>query len=466
MPADILIVDDENDICDLVCGILSDEGYQVRTAENTVTAFNAIVERQPSLVILDVWLGDSSKDGLKILEIVKRDHPYVPVIMISGHGTVETAVAAIKLGAYDFIEKPFQTEKLLVTISRALESSRLKRENTELREKIPFFCSLVGTSLSVQNIKQAIDSTATTSATIFLHGPIGSDRAAVARYIHECSYSTGPFFAINCATDPLQIDSELFGLETIIKDDNIPRKIGLLEQAHGGTFFIDNISYLLDSLQIRLNQFLQFKSFSRIGGTNLINVNVRVISGSNLNEEEILTCDTFRQDLYYRMRAVYISIPPLIERAKDIPLLIKQFASAIAASHNISPKNFSVEAIALLESYPWPGDIQQFKNIIEWILIMHSEKNKDIIEVNDLPPEIIEGNLFAKAWNSKTAKIATMPIKEAREAFERDYIVAQLKRFNGHISQTARFIGIDRASLHRKLKTLGLTVNDDIEEES
>ena len=463
MLTDILIVDDEIDICELVGGILSDEGYKTRFALGSVEALESIKERQPNLIILDVWLGDGSRDGLKILEIIKRDHPYVPVIMMSGHGTVETAVTAIKLGAYDFIEKPFQTEKLLITISRAIESSKLKRENNELKIKSPFLCSLIGSSSQIQNVKQSIDSCAATNTRIFIHGPIGCDRSAIARYIHDHSNRVdNPFFSINCsAATQQQIDSDLFGLETISSDNSVPRKIGLLEHAHGGTLFIDEISFLSQTSQSKLINFLHANSFSRIGGHSLVDVNVRIICGSSFSKDEILKHGSFKSDLYYRTSVVSVEIPNLSDRSQDIPLLAKHFLSAIAASQNVVVKNFSTEALSVLESYPWPGDIQQFKNVIEWIVIMNSDINSKVIEIDDLPAEIIQGNEFSKSWGAKTAQIASMPIKDAREIFEKEYLHTQLKRFNGHISQTAKFIGMDRASLHRKLRSLGLTSEEE-----
>ncbi|MDR0625587.1 MAG: sigma-54 dependent transcriptional regulator [Holosporales bacterium] len=473
MSGDILIVDDEMDICTLVGGILSDEGYSVRTAQNSVQALKAIVSRQPNLVILDVWLGDGAKDGLKILEIIKRDHPFVPVVMMSGHGTVDTAVTAIKLGAYDFIEKPFPMEKLLVTVARALESAKLKVENVELKRKAHLSCSLIGSSMGVQLAKQTIDASAPTSVRIFIHGPIGSDRNAVARYVHEHSLVDGPFYSINCSTiNQSHLAAELFGLETISRDDDTPRKIGLLEQANGGTLFIDNMTSLSDVQQIKLAKFLQTKSFYREGGSSRICVEVRVLGGACFSKEEILglsedaeegdgaALPKIRPDLYYRLSSAAVEIPPLSERAQDMALLVKHFSAAITAAQNLPAKIFSTEVISVLEGYPWPGDIQQLKNVIEWILIMHASSEDGVITVEDLPPEIVEGNLFVKAWQAKSAQLSAMPIKEARETFERDYLLAQLKRFNGNISQTAKFIGMDRTSLHRKLKCLGVVCDD------
>lgn len=464
MAIDILIVDDEKDICDLVSGILSDEGYDTRTALTGIQALDAIKERQPNLVILDVWLGDGSRDGLKILEVIKRDHAHVPVVMMSGHGTVETAVAAIKLGAYDFIEKPFQTERLLLIVQRAIESSRLIRENQELRARAPFLCSLVGSSHAITEIKQTIDSTAPTNSRILIEGPIGCDRLAIAKYIHNISLcESGPFFSLNCTSVPQQkIESELFGLETLSEDETAPRKIGLLENAHGGTLFIDEIGWLPHTVQAKLVQFLHSKKFVRVGGTQPVEVDVRIISGSSQKKQELFEQHGFREDLYHRLSVVSVEIPPLSARVRDIALLAKHFISGIAVAQNISPRQLSPEAITILESYPWPGDIQQFKNILEWILIMtNGLEHSDVIGVDDLPPEIIYGNEFSRAWNQKTSTISLLPIKEAREAFERDYLESQLKRFGGHISQTAKFIGMDRASLHRKIKTLGLTLDND-----
>lgn len=469
MAVDILIVDDEVDICDLVSGILSDEGYDTRTAHTGAEALNAIKERQPNLVLLDVWLGDGARDGLKILEIIKRDHSHVPVVMMSGHGTVETAVSSIKLGAYDFIEKPFQTERLLVITSRAIESSRLIRENQELRARAPFLCSLVGSSHATLDAKQILDAAAPSNSRIFLQGPVGCDRVAIARYVHNMSLcAQGPFFSLNCASlPPDKIDVELFGLETLSAGKETSCKIGLLENAHGGTLFIDEIGAMPLAVQTRLVQFLLHRKFSRIGGNSLVEVDVRILSGSSQKPKEMLEGQMVREDLLSRLSVVSVAIPPLVERTRDIALLAKHFISAIATAQNVSPRLLSSEALAILESYPWPGDVQQFKNILEWILIMMNNADPSaLIQVDDLPPEIICGNEFASTWNKKASSLAFLPIKEAREEFERDYLSSQLRRFGGHISQTAKFIGMDRASLHRKLKALGIHADDDREEGS
>lgn len=464
MAVDILIVDDESDICELVSGILEDEGYATRTVTTGIDALTAIRERQPGLVLLDVWLGDGAKDGLAILECIKRDHPYVPVVMMSGHGTVETAVSAIKLGAYDFIEKPFQSDRLLLVVKRAIESSKLKRENDELRVRAPFLCSLVGTSHDVQEIKQKIDSIAPTNSRICIHGPIGCDRASIARYIHNLSLRADqPFLSVNCLSVPItQIEMELFGFDPLSPDQTDhrlvykeeSRKIGLLERAHGGTLFIDEISVLPSSVQAHLIHFLQHGNFVRMGQPQSVSVDVRLIVGTSQTDTELLNSPTFSNELYYRVNAASITVPPLSERTRDIPLLAKQYLTAIANAQNIPIKQLSEEAMTILESYPWPGDVQQLKNVLEWSIILATNNGSPLIGLDDLPPEIIRGNEFTKTWQKKSSVMATLPIKDAREIFEREYLQSQIRRFNGNVSQTAKFIGMDRAALHRKIKAL------------
>ncbi|MDR1597972.1 MAG: sigma-54 dependent transcriptional regulator [Holosporales bacterium] len=467
MPVDILVVDDEMDICDLVGGILTDEGYEARYVLDGVSALSAIRDRQPGLVILDVWLGDGSRDGLKILETIKRDHPYVPVVMMSGHSTVDTAVSAIKMGAYDFIEKPFQADRLLLIVQRAIDAARLKRENDELRVRAPFLCSLAGISHNIQDIKQQLNSAAQTNTRICIHGPAGCDREAIARYVQNMSHrQEQPFLSINCASTPVsQIDAELFGLDIINVDDQVPRKIGLVERAHNGTLFIDEISALPMGAQAHLMQFLYNGEFTRIGGTAVISANVRVITGSSQSVDELLNNKDFSTDLFYRTHVVSVSIPPLSSRTCDIALLAKQFLAAIAMAQNIPVKNLTPDALAVLESYSWPMDVQQLKNVLEASLIIATSNGSTCISIEDLPPEVLHGGQFVQSWDKKSATIACLPIKEARDAFEREYLIAQLKRFGGHISQVSKFIGMDRAALHRKLKHLGISSADSFENE-
>ncbi|MDR0631121.1 MAG: sigma-54 dependent transcriptional regulator [Holosporales bacterium] len=462
MPVDVLIVDDEADICELVGGILTDEGYNARFVLDGVQALESIKARQPGLVILDVWLGDGSRDGLKILETIMRDHPYVPVVMMSGHSTVETAVAAIKMGAYDFVEKPFQSDRLLLVVKRAIEAAKLHRELDELKVRAPFLCSLIGVSHEIQEIKQQLHAVAPTNSRMCIHGPVGCDRADIARFVHNLSLRADqPFFSMNCLlSPPQQIEVELFGLETIRSDDHTPRKIGLLENAHNGTLFIDEISNLSMGAQARLLKFLQTSEFTRTGGSTPVSVNVRILTGSSRTPGELLNSDDFFPDLYHRTHVTSVSVPPISSRREDIALLSKHFLSAIAAAQNIPIKSLSAEALALLESYSWPGDVQQLKNVLEGSLILAINNGSNSINVDDIPAEILLGNEFSQEWDKKGPTIAFLPIKEAKDAFEREYLLAQLKRFGGHISHMSKFIGMDRTALHKKLRNLGIHAND------
>jgi two-component system nitrogen regulation response regulator NtrX len=455
MGQDILIVDDEADIRDLVAGILSDEGYSPRVASDGTSALSSIKFRQPNLVILDVWLGDGERDGIKILEIIKRDHPHVPVIMMSGHGTIETAVAAIKRGAYDFIEKPFESDRLLLVIQRALETAKLKRENAELTLKAGTV-DLLGTSSMMVQIRQMIDRIAPTNSRVFISGEAGVGKEVVARKIHQLSRRAEfPFVIINCATlHPDRIEAELFGTEIMGLPPSVPRKIGLLEQAHGGTLYFDEIVDLPLPTQAKLVRVLHDNNFSRLGDSQKIDVDVRVIASTATNISHMIQAGHFREDLFYRLNVAPLEVPLLIDRITDIPELITYFMAQISAQHGRPPRILSEEAMVVLQSYQWPGNVRQLKNLIEWIVIMAPGDTKDPITINMLPPEIRSDVAIPTAGGNPN--VVGMPLREAREAFERDYLTAQVTRFGGNISKTARFIGMERSALHRKMKALGV----------
>ncbi len=456
MAHDILVVDDERDIRELISGILEDEGYTTRTAHDGLSALGSIKLRQPNLVILDVWLGDSDRDGLKILDLIKRDHAYVPVIMISGHGTIETAVSAIKKGAYDFIEKPFQTERLLVLVQRAIESSMLKMENDSLKKKAGSSLALFGQTTLIINLKSAIERASPTNSRVFLKGPVGSEKESIAKYIHEQSKrSRGPFLTFNCSTvHPQFVEAELFGTEISGLSADQPRKIGIVEQCSAGTLFIDHIDEMPLPIQAKFLKLLQEKAFQRVGGQDRITVDVRFIAGSN-KIGQALQEGNFREDLYYRLAVSHFDIPALKERVVDIPHLVRFLMEEQAPLHGVGARKFSDEALAILQSYDWPGNMRQLKNTIDWVLIHAHPSNREAIALHELPTDIISNNNLTAAWN-KSAEIVVLPLREAREAFERDYLIAQVNRFGGNISQTARFIGMERSALHRKLRALGV----------
>ena len=420
MSHDILIVDDENDIRNLVSGILQDEGYQTRLASDGLSAIESVKMRQPSLVILDVWLGDGERDGLKILELIKRDHPYVPVVMISGHSTIETAVSAIKKGAYDFLEKPFQTERLLLIAKRAIESSRLKRENDELKVKARVTATaLIGNSSAIPQLRQTIEKIASTNGRVFISGPAGCGKESVAREIHlRSKRADSPLFVINCSSmHPTKLEAELFGTEIINQDHNHPRKIGILEQAHGGTIYFDELTQLPLPLQTRLVKVLQEQAFTRVGGTEKISIDIRFIGGSSDNVQFMIQEGNFREDLYYRLSVTHLVIPPLKERVGDIPILAHCLMDEAAAAAGLQSRPFSEDAIVLMQSYSWPGDLQQLRNVIDWLLIMSGGEGSNPISASNLPTEIISGNSFVSNWQNKSADIVVMPLREAREAF-------------------------------------------------
>ena len=462
MAAEILIVDDEADIRGLISGILMDEGYQTRAAGDADTALEAVRARRPSLILLDIWLEGSRLDGMQILETVKRDHPNLPVIMISGHGTVEMAVNAIKMGAYDFIEKPFKSDRLLLLIERAIETARLRRENEELLQRAGGELTLVGSSPATSQITQSIEKVARTSSRVLVTGAAGVGKEVVARMIHERSArGDGPFVVVNCATmHPDRMEQELFGSET-----TEGTKIGILEQCHGGTLLLDEVADMPLETQGKFVRVLQDQGFQRIGGHGTVEVDIRVIASTSRQLEAEITAQKFREDLYYRLKVVPIEIPPLRERRPDIPDLALHFMETAAARAGLPARRFSEDAIAALQAYDWPGNVRELANVIDRLLIMAPTEPNEELTAKMLPPEVLGEETMLPRFE-KGSEIMALPLREAREMFEREYLMAQINRFGGNVSRTAEFVGMERSALHRKLKLLGLTGGEKPAEEN
>jgi two-component system nitrogen regulation response regulator NtrX len=455
MANDILIVDDEADIRELVAGILDDEGFSTRTAGDSDSALAEIANRRPHLVFLDIWLQGSTLDGLQLLEQIKREHPYLPVVMISGHGNIETAVAAIKRGAYDFIEKPFKADRLILVATRALETSRLKREVRELKQLAPTASSLTGRSTSMNLLRQTIERAAKANSRILIVGPAGAGKELVARTLHAASYrADGPFVVINAAAiTPERMEVELFGIEQ--SNGEQPRKTGALEEAHGGTLFVDEISDMPRETQNKILRVLVDQTFQRQGGTIKVEVDVRIISSTARNLEEEIAAGRFREDLYHRLSVVPIRVPPLSERREDIPELIDYFMDQISATTGLPKRRIGQDALAVLQSHVWPGNVRQLRNNVERVMILAAGGPETIITADMLPQDV--GSMVpAMPTGNNGEHIMGLPLREAREVFERDYLMAQISRFSGNISRTAEFVGMERSALHRKLKALGV----------
>jgi two-component system, NtrC family, nitrogen regulation response regulator NtrX len=452
MAYDILIIDDEADIRGLIAGILGDEGYEARQAGDSDEALRQIAERRPSLVVLDIWLQGSRMDGLELLDAIKERHPTLPVIIISGHGTVETAVAAIKRGAYDFIEKPFQADHLLLCVARAVEAERLRRENEDLRERSGLDTDLSGISTSIAATRASLRKVAGTGSRVLISGPAGAGKEVAARLLHQWSpRATGPFVVVSAASmEPNRVESELFGVER----EGEVIKTGLLEQAHGGTLFLDEVADMPLPTQGKILRVLTEQLFQRIDGNRIVRVDVRVVSATCKDLRQEIADGRFREDLYYRLNVVPVRIPALVERREDIPALVDFFVSRLAQARGRRPLPVTEEAMAALQAYDWPGNVRQLRNVIERTLILAPEEEQSAISAAMLPSELTAAP--SRMFAADAAQVMSVPLREAREAFEREYLRVQIRRFSGNISRTATFIGMERSALHRKLRSLGL----------
>jgi len=456
MAHDILIIDDEADIRELVAGILEDEGFGTRTARDSDSAISEISARRPSMVFLDIWLQGSKLDGLQLLDIIKLDHPEVPVVMISGHGNIETAVAAIKKGAYDFIEKPFKADRLILVANRALETSRLKREVRELKQLAPVSNSLVGHAPVMNQLRQTVERAAKANSRILIVGPPGSGKEMAARSLHAMSSrAEGPFVAINAAgIVPERMEVELFGMDQTNGEQQ--RKAGALEEAHGGTLFINEVADMPLETQGKILRVLVDQTFQRVGGTTRVNVDVRIVSSTARNLESEIAAGNFREDLYHRLSVVPIRVPPLSERREDIPELVDFFMDQISVATGLPKRRIGEDAMAVLQSHVWPGNVRQLRNNVERLMILAGGEPEAVISADMLPQDVGSMVPAMPTADGKGEHIMGLPLREAREVFERDYLIAQISRFSGNISRTAEFVGMERSALHRKLKALGV----------
>ena len=453
---DILIVDDERDIRELISDILKDEGFTTRLAGDSEAAMAEMNKEAPSLMILDIWLKDSHMDGIDILKEVKRDNPDVPVIIISGHGNIETAVAAIKLGAYDFVEKPFNIDQLMVVVTRAMETSRLRRENSELRRKDVTTAEMVGSSQAFRTLKAQLDKVTKSNGRVMLTGPAGSGKEIAARYVHANSdRAEGPFVSVNSASiEPDRMEEVLFGRESTGRGI----EPGLLEQAHGGVIFFDEIADMPLGTQSKILRVLTEQQFQRVGGADKVRVDLRVVSSSTRDLDVEVENGTFRQELFHRLNVVPIDVPALAERREDIPELASHFIEAFNKSQGLPLRELSEEAVAMLQTMSWPGNVRQLKNVIERVLILGEGKGE--IGASEIPGTQTEGDEGEDGRVVLSGSLATLPLREAREMFEREYLLTQINRFGGNISRTAGFVGMERSALHRKLKSLNVVTSN------
>ncbi|MBA3055087.1 MAG: sigma-54-dependent Fis family transcriptional regulator [Sphingomonadales bacterium] len=461
MALDILIVDDERDIRELVAGVLSDEGYECRTAGDSRAALEAVDQRRPSLVLLDVWLHGSPMDGLEVLDAIKAREPELPVIIFSGHGNIDTAVSAISRGAMDFIEKPFEAERLLLLVERATETERLRRANAQLRQGFSDTQEFTGNSAAINHVRATLKRVANTGSRLLISGPAGAGKEVAARLLHSWSSRAGSaFVSVNSARiTPERFEHELFGEE---QDGNLVRP-GLLEMANGGTLYFDEVADMPASTQARILRVLTDQAFVRVGGHRSIRVDVRVVSSTSKNLEREIAERRFREDLFYRLNVVPVLVPALADRRDDIPALVEHFFARFATDQGIAPPEVSSEAMAALQAYEWPGNVRQLRNVVERTIILTPRDKLGCIEADMLPAEIVTSRL---SGDSQASALMGVPLREARENFEREYLRVQIRRFSGNISKTATFIGMERSALHRKLKLLGMVDRGEEAEEN
>jgi len=455
MATDILVVDDEIDIRELVAGILEDEGHGTRMAGDSDSALAAVKERRPTMIFLDIWLQGSTLDGLELLNEIKKMHPEIPIVMISGHGNVETAVSAIRRGAYDFIEKPFKADRLILIAARALETHSLKQQVKELQERSSDMDDLLGNSQAMQQLRLTIERVAPANSRVMITGASGTGKELVARTIHACSLrNEAPFVALNAANiTPEKMELELFGEEHGTGEGG--RKVGALEKAHGGTLYIDEVADMPRDTQNRILRVLVEQQFQRVGGSNMVKVDVRVLSSTAQNLESLIASGEFGEDLFHRLAVVPVRVPPLHERREDIPDLVGAFMEQISRQAGLGKCHMGDDAMAVLQAHDWPGNIRQLRNNIERLMILSKVEEGATITAEMLPKEV--GEMLPSTGGSDGQHLMSMPLKEAREAFEKEYLAAQVGRFSGNISRTAEFVGMERSALHRKLKSLGLT---------
>jgi two-component system, NtrC family, nitrogen regulation response regulator NtrX len=454
MASDILVVDDEADIRDLVSGILEDEGHRCRLARDSDEALRAIEERRPQLVILDIWLQGSRLDGLEVLSVIKKVHPDLPVVIISGHGNIETAVTAIRRGAYDYIEKPFKADRMLLVTMRALEASQLRREVKQLKERSTHSAEMIGKSAAINQLRTQIERVAPTNSRVLIRGSSGAGKEIAARFMHgKSARADGPFVVLNAAAmAPDRVEEELFGTEDRTGG---PRKVGALEEAHGGTLYIDEVADMPLETQAKVLRVLVEQKFLRVEGSQKVSVDVRIISSTSRDLERDMTEGRFREDLYHRLNVVPLRVPSLAERREDIPELTTYFIQQVAQTSGLAPRKIGEDAVAVLQAHDWPGNVRELRNNIERVMILTGGEPDSTITAEMLPQEI--GSNVPLPVNGGSEHLMSLPLREAREIFEREYLLSQIKRFGGNISRTAEFVGMERSALHRKLRALGVS---------